>query len=205
MIMFSLESCMFYYFDEPNDPTSREYSSGSDRDNSREDRRTNNNNSTNENSNNQDNDDVDEDGEQDNEDDTNVTNDSCTTNEEDSSALVINIDFFKQENTNDTILIKATEKGGTVIFNIYVDNYSLSMYGFSIYDVDFYEFISDNTYCGYSSFSYYTTVEAKYKMVVKENKTHDERIVHGYWAMNNGYGGAYKAFHVYLIQEEKQQ
>ena len=101
-------------------------------------------------------------------------------------------------------MIKSTENGGTVIFKIYVDNYSLSMYGFSIYDVDFYEFILDDTYCGYNSFSYYTTVEAKYKMVIKENNTHDERIVHGYWAMNNGYGGAYKAFHVYLIQEEKQ-
>ena len=66
--------------------------------------------------------------------------------------------FFEQEKTNDTILIKSTENGGTVIFNIYVDNYSLSMYGFSIYDVDFYEFILDDTYCGYNSFSYYTTV-----------------------------------------------
>ena len=198
MLLFSLESCMFYYYEEPNEPTNREYSDGSYVDNSREDRRNNNrNNNENGNDNAQ---------EEDFEDTNNETeeNNNNTNNENESDALIINIDFFKQEKTNDTILIKSTENGGTVIFKIYVDNYSLSMYGFSIYDVDFYEFILDDIYCGYNSFSYYTTVEAKYKMVIKENNTHDERIVHGYWAMNNGYGGAYKAFHVYLIQEEKQ-
>ena len=198
MLLFSLESCMFYYYEEPNEPTNREYSDGSYVDNSREDRRNNNrNNNENGNDNAQ---------EEDFEDTNNETeeNNNNTNNENESDALIINIDFFEQEKTNDTILIKSTENGGTVIFNIYVDNYSLSMYGFSIYDVDFYEFILDDTYCGYNSFSYYTTVEAKYKMVIKENNTHDERIVHGYWAMNNGYGGAYKAFHVYLIQEAKQ-
>ena len=187
---------MFYYYEEPNEPTNREYSDGSYVDNSRDDRRNNNRNN-NENDNTQ---------EEDVEDTNNGTEENNNTNNEnESDALIINIDFFEQEKTNDTILIKSTENGGTVIFNIYVDNYSLSMYGFSIYDVDFYEFILDNTYCGYNSFSYYTTVAAKYKMVVKENNTHEERIVHGYWAMNNGYGGAYKAFHVYLIQEAKQQ
>ena len=195
MLLFSLESCMFYYYEEPNEPTNIEYSDWSYVDNSREDRRNNNRNN-NENDNTQ---------EEDVEDTNNGTEENNNTNNEnENDALIINIDFFEQEKTYDTILIKSTENGGTVIFNIYVDHYSLSMYGFSIYDIDFYEFILDDTYCGYNSFSYYTTVEAKYKMVVKANNTNDERIVHGYWAMNNGYGGTYKAFHVYLIQEAKQ-
>ena len=90
--------------------------------------------------------------------------------------------------------------GGEIIFNIYTNYRSMSMYGFSKYDKDFYIFSSEPPYCGYSSFSMDKKGICKYKMIITENDTGVERSCSGYWSCNEG---LYSAFHIVLYQNAK--
>ena len=92
--------------------------------------------------------------------------------------------------------------GGEIIFNIYTNNLSMSMYGFEKYRTDFYVFSSEPPYCGYSSYSIDTQGLCKYKMIIKENKTNAERFCSGYWACNDG-GRFYSSFKIVLYQNCK--
>ncbi len=90
-------------------------------------------------------------------------------------------------------------EGGEIIFNIYTNNLSMSMYGFEKYRTDFYIFSSEPPYCGYSSYSLDTQAVCKYKMIITANNTGFERSCIGYWACNNG-GGFYSSFRIVLYQ-----
>lgn len=93
-------------------------------------------------------------------------------------------------------------EGGEIIFNIYTNNLSMSMYGFEKYRTDFYVFSSEPPYCGYSSYSLDTQGLCKYKMIIKENMTNAERFCSGYWACNDG-GRFYSSFKIVLYQNCK--
>ena len=93
-------------------------------------------------------------------------------------------------------------EGGEIIFNIYTNNLSMSMYGFSKYSKDFYIFSSEPPYCGYSSYSLDTQAICKYKMIITENDTSYERSCVGYWACNDG-GRFYSLFRILLYQSCK--
>ena len=93
-------------------------------------------------------------------------------------------------------------EGGEIIFNIYTNNLSMSMYGFSKYSKDFYIFSSEPPYCGYSSYSLDTQAICKYKMIITENDTGYERSCVGYWACNDG-ANFYSLFRILLYQNCK--
>ncbi len=93
-------------------------------------------------------------------------------------------------------------EGGEIIFNIYTNNLSMSMYGFSKYSKDFYIFSSEPPYCGYSSYSLDTQAVCKYKMIITENDTGYERSCVGYWACNDG-ANFYSLFRILLYQSCK--
>ena len=93
-------------------------------------------------------------------------------------------------------------EGGEIIFNIYTNHLSMSMYGFEKYRTDFYVFFSEPPYCGYSSYSLDTQGLCKYKMIIKENMTNAERVCSGYWACNDG-GRFYSSFKIVLYQNCK--
>ena len=102
--------------------------------------------------------------------------------------------------TETTVLIRDyLQEGGEIIFNIYTNNMSVSMYGFSKYNTDFYVFSNEPPYCGYSSYSIDTQGVCKYKMIITENDTGAERVCVGYWACNNG-GSFYSSFKIALYQ-----
>lgn len=90
-------------------------------------------------------------------------------------------------------------EGGEMIFNIYTNNLSMSMYGFEKYRTYFYTFSSEPPYCGFSSYSLDTQALCQYKMIITENNTGVERTCSGYWACNNG-GGFYSSFKIVLYQ-----
>ena len=90
-------------------------------------------------------------------------------------------------------------EGGEIVFNIYTNNLSMSMYGFEKYRTDFYTFSSEPPYCGYSSYSLDTQAVCKYKMVITANNTGVERLCSGYWACNNG-ANFYSSFKIILYQ-----
>lgn len=93
-------------------------------------------------------------------------------------------------------------EGGEMIFNIYTNNLSMSMYGFEKYRTDFYIFSNEPPYCGYSSYSLDTQAVCKYKMIITENNTGVERSCVGYWACNDG-GRFYSLFRILLYQSYK--
>ena len=93
-------------------------------------------------------------------------------------------------------------EGGEIFFDIYTNNMSVSMYGFSKYATDFYVFSNEPPYSGYSSYSLDTQGLCKYKMIIKENDTGEERCCVGYWACNNG-GSFYASFRLILYQSPK--
>lgn len=92
-------------------------------------------------------------------------------------------------------------EGGEIIVNIYTNNRSMSMYGFSKYSKDFYIFSSEPPYCGYSSYSIDTKGICRYKMVITENDTGSVRYCSGYWACNDG--AFYSLFRIVLDQNSK--
>lgn len=87
--------------------------------------------------------------------------------------------------------------GGEIVFNIYTNNRSMSMYEFNRNLKYFYEFSSEPPYSGYSSYSLDTRPICKYKLIVKKNNTNSERLCHGYWSCN---GGVYSKFGINLYQ-----
>lgn len=104
---------------------------------------------------------------------------------------------------NTSVLIRDfSPEGGEMVFNIYTNNLSMSMYGFEKWRKDFYTFSSEPPYCGYSSYSLDTQPVCKYKMIIKENNIGEERFCSGYWACNNG-GSFYSSFKIILYQNFK--
>lgn len=93
-------------------------------------------------------------------------------------------------------------EGGEMIFNIYTNHLSMSMYGFEKFRNDFYIFSDEPPYCGYSSYSLDTQSICKYKMTITPNNTGAKRFCSGYWACNDG-SGFYSSFKIILYQSYK--
>ena len=123
--------------------------------------------------------------------------DVCTIN----GVMVFNVYLGWRVGEMETVVLirDFPSEGGEIIFNIYTNNLSMSMYGFEKYRTDFYIFSNEPPYCGYSSYSLDTQAVCKYKMIVTRNNTGVERLCSGYWACNDG-GGFYSSFKIVLSQ-----
>lgn len=123
--------------------------------------------------------------------------DVCTVN----GVMVFNVYLGWRVGDMETVVLirDFPSEGGEMIFNIYTNNLSMSMYGFEKYRTDFYTFSGEPPYCGYSSYSLDTQAVCQYKMIVTRNNTGVERTCSGYWACNNG-SNFYSSFKIVLYQ-----
>lgn len=123
--------------------------------------------------------------------------DVCTIN----GVMVFNVYLGWRVGEMETVALirDFPSEGGEIIFNIYTNNLSMSMYGFEKFRTDFYTFSNEPPYCGYSSYSLDTQALCQYQIIVTANNTGVERLCSGYWACNDG-GGFYSSFKIVLSQ-----